>query len=653
MSSDPLICTAFDSSNTCLAFGVVSLDNHQVKVQSVVPSQLSINTSFNLDKSCKISNISWIPYKDEQIVAVSLTKGSTLIYSPLKNSILAELKLATNLSIADFHFSQYTQTGWSCDIGGNIFEWDINNYKLLQTFKVNEFLDDVESINKIITISYNNQPHLLLASHSIYLVEISTKSLIKTFPGHIQPINAIFPIPENDDLFLTSAQSDRFMNLYSLKKSSTKAVFVAQTPITNVCLSKKDSKSIIVSISENGCMEVFNDPFNDNNEIQNPLNNNSVNGSSKKKRRQQASSVKSFSSNSIITLSRPEIEIKSTYDANMTINAASINDDTIIFTWLENSNISCFESIKWLDESGNYLLEKNFTIHKSRPHFKSSQKLTENGHDIAAIKQYSEGHAIISDGTNVRDLDIDSENEDEETLAEKLDKISSDQTSKQTSKKSKKKLGGQNAATSLSIILSQSLRNSDHTLLETVLSNRDSHVIQNTIAKLDSSLAVILLDRLSEKIQRQSSRFNQLNYWLKWILIIHGAVLTSLPKLNNKLSNLHSVLIKKADTLPRLLELQGRLTLLYHQTELKREIVTDELDEISDDVDSDVEYNEYLDDAKLLENDLSDMEIGDHDDYAESDDGMVVEIDDVEEDEDEDDDEEVEQENYSDLEIED
>ena len=557
--------------------------------------------------------------------------------------MITELDTSANASILDFSFSNITQSGWACDVSGNIFQWDMSSYKLLSQFKILDLLPDVEFIHKLSIITYSNKPHALFGSHSIYLVDLESKSLVKTFPGHVQPINYIFPIPSNTDLFLTSAVGDRFINLYSIEKNSTKAVFVAANPVTNITIGEKDSKSVLVALTETGSMEIFNNPFADS-----PQANSTPNGVSKKKRRQQMAAVQSRSCNSTINLSRPQAEIKSPVDANLSITSTSVNDDHIIISWLENASIPYFDSFRWLDENGQFIIEQDKTLYKSKPNLKTTQNMTDNGHDIAASRHYSEGHAIISDGTNVRDLENASDDEDDqETLAEKLDKISNNQASNGTTK-SKKKLGGSNAATSLTLILSQSLRNNDHALLETVLSNRDPQVIQNTITKLDSSLAVVLLDRLSEKIQRQTSRFNQLNYWLKWIIIIHGAVLTSLPNLNTKLSNLHSILVKKSSTLPRLLELQGRLTLLYQQTELKREILTEEVEDNTEEIDSDIEYIEELDDAKEAGNDLSDIEIdGEVDDYEDSD----QEIQDAEMAEDDHhDDEEEEEENYSDVE---
>mmetsp|Transcript_5253 Transcript_5253/g.5964 ORF Transcript_5253/g.5964 Transcript_5253/m.5964 type:complete len:680 (-) Transcript_5253:180-2219(-) len=618
-STGPLISAKFDPTNTYLASGVIALDTHQVRVQSINPSQSSLNSSFNLDKSSRLTALSWISYNENQLIAIGLSKGSILVYSPLTNEIISELVTPTNLSIQDFHYSKLTQSGWSCDIGGNIHEWDLTSFKLLQTFAINDLLESSENISRISTVLYEEKAHLLVGSHSVYLIEIQERQILKTFPAHVQPIDAIYPIPNNNDLFLTSAVDDRFINLYSISKQNTKAVFVAQASILEMALGiKNENTSVLVMLTENGTLEIFNNPLSNDAPV-------SANVHSKKKRRQQLSTVQSRSSNASVKLARPQDEIKSGVDMSLSITAVSVNDDSILFSWLENANLLYFESIKWLNESGEEILTNSVTIEKSKPDLKTTSH-SDYGHDIAASKHYNEGNAIVTDGSNFKDLDNESdenEDEEEETLAEKLEKLSTDQKPKQANP-NKRKLGSKNAPATLTIVLSQSLKSNDHSLLETVLSNRDPHVIQSTISRLDSSLAVILLDRLAERITRQTSRFDQLNYWLKWIIIIHGGVLTSFPNLNIKLSNLHAILSKKADTLPRLLELQGRLNMLYQQNDLKKEILRDDFNDDSDNAESDVEYVEELDDAELLQNGHDDsddeMDIMDgQDDYMDSD----------------------------------
>lgn len=617
-STGPLINAKFDPTNTYLASGVIALDTHQVRVQSINPSQSSLNSSFNLDKSSRLTALSWISYNENQLIAIGLSKGSILVYSPLTNEIISELVTPTNLSIQDFHYSKLTQSGWSCDIGGNIHEWDLKNFKLLQSFAINDLLESSENISRISTVLYEEKAHLLLGSHSVYLIEIEGRQILKTFPAHVQPIETIYPIPNNNDLFLTSAVDDRFINLYSISKQNTKAVFVAQASILDMALGiKNENASVLVMLTENGSLEVFNNPLSSDAPV-------SANIHSKKKRRQQLSTVQSRSSNATVKLARPKDEIKSGVDMSLSITAVSVNDDSILLSWLENANLLYFESIKWLNESGEAILDNSVTIEKSKPDLKTTSH-SDYGHDIAASKHYNEGNAIVTDGSNFKDLDneSDTEEQEEETLAEKLEKLSTDQKPKQANP-NKRKLGSKNAPATLTIVLSQSLKSNDHSLLETVLSNRDPHIIQSTISRLDSSLAVVLLDRLAERITRQTSRFDQLNYWLKWIIIIHGGVLTSFPNLNIKLSNLHAILSKKADTLPRLLELQGRLNMLYQQNDLKKEILRDDFNDDSENAESDVEYVEELDDAELLQNGQDESDdamdiINSQDDYLDSD----------------------------------
>ena len=72
----PIICSKFDQSGNYLATGMVALDSHQVKVQSITSSQASLNTSFTLEKSNKLVNLAWIPSDSIQLLALCLSKGS-------------------------------------------------------------------------------------------------------------------------------------------------------------------------------------------------------------------------------------------------------------------------------------------------------------------------------------------------------------------------------------------------------------------------------------------------------------------------------------------------------------------------------------------------------------------------------------------------
>lgn len=633
--TSPLLYAQYDPTNTYLASAIVELDSHKIRVQSINAAQSSLNTAFKL--SSKLTLMSWGFLSgsresiENEFIALGLSSGTIQIYSPFSNEVLAELVTPANLSITDFHYSKATSTGWSCDIGGNIHEWDLSTFSLVQTFSINDFLvENSEPISKISTVKYEQVPHLLVATHSVYLVNITERQVVKTFPAHIQPVNTLQPIQSNPDLFFTSAINDRFINLYSISKVATTLIFVTEAPVISVAFGGNGGDHTVLSaITEDGKVEVFNDPL---------VEQASTTSTPSRKKRRQA---QSRTSDGTLQITRPAKEARATDNLNVT--AITVSGETIVLTWLENASLPYFEVVHWLDSSKGLCITSNKSIEKSKPDFTSTVH-SQYGHDVAATKHYNEGNAIVSDGSNLRDLQKDSDEEDdeeeEESLAEKLDKLSTEQAQKSKKSTERKKFGvGSNVTATLTIILSQALKNNDHSLLETVLSNRDPTVIQNTISKLDSGLAVVLLDRLAERIARQTSRFDQLNFWLKWIIIIHGGILTSLPNLNSKLSNLHAILLKKADVLPRLLELQGRLNLLYQQTELKREIIEDDVDQ--EEEESDVEYIEELEDAQF-NGDISDDDMDMHDDYEDSDmEGEDEE--DNEDDEEEDEDEEEEE----------
>ncbi|KAG7663778.1 UTP5 [[Candida] subhashii] len=656
-TSGPILVSKFDPTNQYLASAQIALDTHQIKVQSISSTQSSLNTSFNLDKSSKVTNLTWIASSDNlQLLAICLTKGSVLIYSPQTNEIISELTTSYNVEITDFYIDPKAR-GWACDIEGNIFEWDLQSYSLVQSFKIGEYMETIESVMRISSIQYNNKLHLLLGTHSVYLFDIEDKVIVKTFPGHIQPINSIIGV--GGDSFLTSAKGDRFINLYQVNKLSPKAVFVASTSVVDLAIGIKDDMSVLTIINEVGNLEIFNNPLSSA-----APSTTTIGTPSKKKKKQQVASV-SRQPNSIIKLSRPQEEIKSPQDSNMTITSISINDDSIWFSWLENSSLSFFDNLKWIDETGTTTLITNQTIHKPKPDFKStSANRSTYGHDIASAKLYTEGHAIISHGatTSITE-DSDEDEPEQESLAEKLNRLAVKQPQLPTTTK-KQQLTDARSGISLSIILTQSIKNNDHSLLETVLSNRDPTIIKNTISRIDPHIAISLLDRISDKIARQQSRFDQLIYWLKWILVIHGSSIVGLSQGvgGSKLAGIHSILVKKGDTLPRLLELQGRLNMLYEQNDLKREILKlGDVEEDELDGESEVEYIEEIDDAKyngeIEDDEDEDIDMGADgvDDFIDSD-----EEEEEEDDEDDEDDDDVpaaadlsadEEGNYSDLEI--
>ncbi|KAK5989275.1 U3 small nucleolar RNA-associated protein 5 [Cladobotryum mycophilum] len=130
---------------------------------------------------------------------------------------------------------------------------------------------------------------------------------------------------------------------------------------------------------------------------------------------------------------------------------------------------------------------------------------------------------------------------------------------------------------SLVTVLSQALSTDDTDLLESCLHTTDLLTIRNTIERIDSSLAGILLNKLAARLHRRPGRAGTLMTWVQWTLIAHGGALASQTKVVHSLSSLQKVLADRAKGLNSLLALKGKLDILEGQMELRRKMQSSKL----------------------------------------------------------------------------
>lgn len=118
---------------------------------------------------------------------------------------------------------------------------------------------------------------------------------------------------------------------------------------------------------------------------------------------------------------------------------------------------------------------------------------------------------------------------------------------------------------SLGTVLTQSLKTNDQSLLETCLHVTDEHVIQNTLLRLDSSLAANLLTKLAERLADRPGRYGHLLTWVQLTMIAHGGAIASQANVASKLRTLYQVLNERSKVLPSILLLKGKLDMLSAQ----------------------------------------------------------------------------------------
>jgi U3 small nucleolar RNA-associated protein 5 len=126
------------------------------------------------------------------------------------------------------------------------------------------------------------------------------------------------------------------------------------------------------------------------------------------------------------------------------------------------------------------------------------------------------------------------------------------------------------AVSSLTTVLTQALRTDDIELLESCLQKKDLGAIRNTIERLDSSLAGILLTKLAARIHRRPGRAGTLITWIQWTLVAHGGALATQKDMLAKLTDLQKVLAERSRGLSSLLSLKGKLDMLDAQMQLRK-----------------------------------------------------------------------------------
>lgn len=604
----------FDPSCSYVASGIRALDSHQIRVQSVAASATSINSLFTLAKSARLVVLEWI---NSSQIAACLADGSVLIYEPASNSIVKTLTAPSGLPPSDFHVSDLTHTAWHADATGHIYEWDLQNWSLLQTIHFADMLEVAEPVAKLASVLYKGEPHLVVGTHNIHIVDIFATQVVRLLPAHVAPIVAIERV--SADVFVTAADGDRFANMYQVGRASVASgVLVAQLPIRRIAAATSATHSVFAALTETGVVELFND-F-----TQQQKPDHEKPRTKKQRAAAAAGAAQSRHSDAQITYLRPAAEIRAVDDAHLPVAAVSLHNTTLHALWLDASGVAHFDAREWLHDQ-QFLLSGAETVEKPRV-IATGAAHTVGHHDVAAARPYSEAQSIVADGSMFQPAhEARDTASDDESLAERLAALSEEHKTRELAQK--RRLRRQTAG-SLAIALTQALRSADDGLLQTVLDAREPQVVQRTLERLDAALAVQLLDRIAEKLVIQQDRFAQLNFWLKWVVVIHGTVMASMPNLQSKLANVRAVLSKKANLMPRLLELQGRLTMVREQNALKREIMLGAFglaDGNGDDDDDAVEYVEEIDDAGEL-GEMSDEDMSSDDDV----DGEVDDFDDVE-----------------------
>ncbi|QPG76529.1 hypothetical protein FOA43_003918 [Brettanomyces nanus] len=614
-----LITSCFDATGRHVAYIVQTLDTETLKVQSIGGEESDHTVTvhpFDKKKNPRVKSLLWL--SSDTLGVIFRGSNKFILLNILSNEVTSTLKtdqLISSLTVSKSSHGKIYVVDSNSDLLEYQLEADFSGWKLDKSYR----LDDVElrTVHRLLDL---NERYLFLFSNSVYLFDKKEGKVTDFKNLYVSPINCAVECVSNNSV-IVSADNDRFINLISVSEDGKivigEQILVAEGPVIEVTHYQIEefNLELVVALTEGRILEIFNDPFTKR----------AQSNTSDKKKRRKGPAVQSQRSDCKVELAR-----KGTNES-MSIEDITIDPRYLTIVWMEDSSYLAFDRIEWWqhpnDGEYRYRIVRDTKLIKDRPMVNLGQNKDKHGDDRASAKHYKESNAIVSSGDNFRDLETNSENREEEELEDEdfghlAEKFNIDNKKRSTNgKKGKLQVG------SLTVVLSQALKSNDHGLFESVLNNnRDENVIRNTVARLDTTYVLALLDRLSERLGRGKGARNrqiqqQLDTWVKYILIYHGSYLISLPNLAADLNLLSNSLRIRARNLNRLLDLRAKIGLVTDRMEMKRELgkqlVVDRSEEV-DGEEENVEYNEEVDDAGLEEDDVDD-----DDDYGGSNDNEM------------------------------
>ncbi|PRT55610.1 U3 small nucleolar RNA-associated protein 5 [Wickerhamiella sorbophila] len=631
MNSLPFISAQFDAEGNSFASAYQALDAHRIRV-TPVQSADTPSVEYACAKGVKITCLVWIAGAEKQKppsrkrakaadqtggaqIAVGTSTGTILVYSPSSNQVLKTLGTAPSPAVVAL--SAQNDKLYALHADGTIAEWNVARESVAHTKSELPDLTAVAALPDNGLLLANTQPHLSTS-------EITSPSA--SFAGFASPVRQLV-VGAAGDRFLAIAEQDRLIQSYSVSaENNGHPLNLLSGPSNATFAAVSSDDSGLAVATDDGTVLLFSEPFKS---AEQPGSNSSS------RRRAKPQYAKPTAS---IVVKRPNGD-------QVNVQRVFFLDDFLVLSWSEQGAVPIFARVQW--KKDGQIIDETVELVKDFAAPRASEHLV-NGVDAAAVPAYKESTATISSGHHVADLDDeDSDEEGGETLADRLEALevkrqqlledsdAEDEAHKDGEFSQNGGAGKMKLSTpgSFAALLNQALVAGDKQLLETCLSERDEKTIKTSIIKLEPSLAAKLLERLAEKMARVQHRSAQLTVWIKWVIVVHGGYLVTVPNLLKTLASLHSTLATRVAILPRLLALQGRLELLSAQLDVRGEILESSR-EIEDDTE-DIAEAVYTEDAFIVngEEDFDEAGEDDEDEQIEEDEDveMQMELDDEEE----------------------
>ncbi|CAG8766506.1 38864_t:CDS:10 [Gigaspora margarita] len=546
-----------------------SVDRHRLRVFDTHTG--TVNNDFSSDKEDKFTCLTWGKIYDgdlngkvdtpppkkkkklssqiqqfSKVIALGLQNGSIAIYSIAHGGIIKTLSGSHKLPINNFIFSKNGKKAYSCAEDAYIVEWDFEKGDMIRTY------------------------------HQVVGFTIKTSS---------QELHWAL----NDDICVSTAEHDRFINIWQCKGNEPQGVGFSALTLDEDTKGLSISKfNAILAISETGIINIFRD-VNSHSPVQ--LN--------KKKKR--------------FTTQTPDCVIKVLNENDNTVipilSACFLdeneNEKSGFIMIARGSTVKpIFEKVRFIDEkNGEFLPNVTLVRHPSTGFLVDEFNLAAK--NLAATqKPYDESKATVSSSSNYEipkppaEIDKPTQNSStqnsltqnsltqnsltqnsstqnssnqEETLETRLKELDLMSVGSENSQKSShapkfKTLQGN----SMQQMLVQALHSNDDHLFNLVLEQTNPEIVNNTVRKLPTKYIIPFLEKVITRFYEKPKSVMNMLQWIKAVTLIHMTYLMTVPDLTRKLSEFYQALDSRSAIFQKLLNFQGRLDLIMQQIAMRK-----------------------------------------------------------------------------------
>jgi len=364
---------------------------------------------------------------------------------------------------------------------------------------------------------------LLVACTSIRLYEIQQGesgeelAMVTKFVGNVSPPRSLI---WQDDVFLC-ANSDRFLNGWTIGEGTVStAVFSLDSPPLAVAFDHskaEDGKKRFVSVSSGG-------------------------------------SVAIWESSMVGEAVAEEPSLRVSVQGKARVVSATFRHGELVLVRGELSR-PFFQTCTIVDGDGD-LVEETLVEDVDPPQSERTSA-KENAAHASSVQ-------LTSSASTKRGIQKRTGTEGGKALREQVEELLSTESSAGGTMEA-----GMPKAASLQAVLVQALQSGDSALLDYCLGVRDHGVIRTTVKKLPQAFVARLLSSLQARLKEKPSRAVRLLHWMKAVMEENTAFLMTSPSATTVLDELYGMVEARMEVLPKLFELEGRLSLVLSQAARK------------------------------------------------------------------------------------